>query len=174
MKKSGGFTLIELLMVVSLSVMLMLASSALFLTFLMGSAKVARLQQVKNEGEHAMAQMEFLFRNAVGLETNNEDLVCETGMSSVAFKSYDNKITTLFAEVDPTDNVIKIASNSGVYLTSSDIEITEGPVFDCSESADGLAQYVGIRFKLKKGLPDDEEKDVVEQEFISGVGMRTF
>lgn len=171
----AGFTLVELLVIVTLSVMLMLASSALFLTFLLGSTKVNRSQLVKNEGEHAMSQMEFLLRNAVQILNNGSGQICETGMEEITFESLDSGVTTLSKENDPSDSIDKIASNSGVYLTSGDVTIADGPFFDCSESSDKLAQYISIRFTLRKGTPTlDEAKDIVEQEFISGVGIRSF
>lgn len=170
-----GFTLVELLIIVSLSVMLMLSSSALFLTFLLGSTKVSRSQTVKNEGEYAMAQMEFLLRNAVQLFDNGYGEICEQDMEAITFASIDNGVTTLFSEEDTTDNKLKIASNSGIHLTSGDVDLVNGPIFDCSESEDKLAQYITIRFTLRKGTPSlDEAKDIVEQEFISGVGLRSF
>jgi type II secretory pathway pseudopilin PulG len=173
--RQAGFTLVELLVIVTLSVMLMLAASSLFLTFLLGSTKVSRAQIVKNEGEHAMSQMEFLLRNAVQLIDNGDGQICEIGMDAITFESLDSGVTTLSLEEDPVDNIEKIASNSGIYLTSGDIILSNGPIFDCSESDDKLAQYIGIRFTLRKGTPTlDEERDIVEQEFISGVGIRSF
>lgn len=171
----NGFTLIELLVVVSLSVMLMLSAAALFLTFLLGNTKVSRSQLVKSEGEYAMAQMEFLLRNATQILNNGYGQICEAGMPAITFESFDNGVTTLFSEEDPSDTYIKIASNSGVYLTSGDVQIVEGPTFDCSESDDKLAQYITIKFTLRKGTPSlDQERDIIEQEFISGVGIRSF
>lgn len=173
--KQAGFTLVELLVIVSLSVMLMLTSSALFLTFLLGSTKVSRMQLIKNEGEHAMAQMEFLLRNAVQILDNGYGQTCELGMNAITFESIDSGVTTLTKENDSSDSTDKIASNSGIYLTSGDVTITDGPTFNCSESEDKIAQYITIRFTLRKGTPSlDEAKDVVEQEFISGVGIRSF
>ncbi|NCN87590.1 MAG: type II secretion system protein [Candidatus Pacebacteria bacterium] len=173
--KQAGFTLVELLVIVTLSVMLMLASSALFLTFLLGSTKVSRMQLIKNEGEHAMAQMEFLLRNAVQILDNGSGQVCETGMEAITFESFDSGITTFSKETDISDSTDKIASNSGIYLTSGDVILDSGPIFDCSESDDRLAQYITIRFTLRKGTPSlDEAKDIVIQEFISGVGIRSF
>lgn len=171
-KKQAGFTLLELLIIVSLSVMLMLSSSALFITFLLGNTKVNRMQSIKNEGEYAMAQMEFLLRNSLSLEPNNETFVCQADMESIAVKSIDGGVTTFFAEQD-SDLQDKIASNSGIYLTSGDVTLLDGPTFDCSESADKSARYVTISFTLRKGTPTlDEAKDIIEQEFISGVALR--
>lgn len=174
-RKQAGFTLIELLIVVTLSVMLMLSASSLFMTFLLGNTKVARMQLIKHEGEYAMSQIEFLLRNAVQLVANDEGLICENNMASIAFVSLDSGETTLNKTVDPIDSMSKIASNSAKFLTSGDVEITNGPIFDCVESDDKLTQYIGIRFTLRKGTPTlDETRDILEQEFISGVGLRSF
>lgn len=171
----SGFTLIELLIVVSLSVMLMLSASSLFMTFLLGNTKVTRMQLIKHEGEYVMSQMEFLLRNAVQLVANDDDQVCERNMTSIAFVSIDSGETLLNKSVDPSDGKEKIASNSAKFLTSGDVDIVNGPYFDCTESEDKLTQYVSIRFTLRKGTPTlDVERDILEQEFISGVGLRSF
>lgn len=173
--KLSGFTLIELLIVVSLSVMLMLSASSLFMTFLLGNTKVARMQLIKHEGEYVMSQMEFLLRNAVQLVANDDGEICERDMTSIAFISIDSGETLLNKSVDPSDSKEKIASNSAKFLTSGDVDIINGPYFDCTESEDKLTQYVGIRFTLRKGTPTlDVERDILEQEFISGVGLRSF
>lgn len=173
--RQGGFTLIELLIVVTLSVMLMLSASSLFMTFLLGNTKVTRMQLIKHEGEYAMSQIEFLLRNAVQLIGNDEDQICENDMESIAFVSWDSGQTILNKTIDPSDDKPKIASNSSKFLTSGDVDIINGPYFDCTESEDKLTQYVGIRFTLRKGTPTlDVERDILEQEFISGVGLRSF
>jgi len=173
--KRAGFTLIELLIVVSLSVMLMLSASSLFMTFLLGNTKVSRMQTIKQEGEHALSQMEFLLRNAVQLVRNNDNKICVRNMSSVSFISLDNGQTTLAAAMDYNDSLIKLASNSTKFLTSAEVEIIDGPFFDCVESEDKLTQYVGIKFTLRKGTPSlDVARDIIEQEFISGVGLRSY
>lgn len=173
--KKSGFTLIELLIVVTLSVMLMLSASSLFMTFLLGNTKVARMQLIKHEGEYAMSQIEFLLRNAVQLVRNDDDQICENNMTSISFISLDSGETTLNSTVDPSDSKTKIASNSTKFLTSGDVDIINGPYFDCVESEDKLTQYVGIRFTLRKGTPTlDVERDILTQEFISGVGLRSF
>lgn len=173
--KVAGFTLIELLIVVSLSVMLMLSASSLFLTFLLGNTKVSRIQQVKQEGEFAMSQLEFLLRNAVQLVDNGSGQICVNDMTAITLVSLDSGRTTLSRVTDPADDKPKIASNSATFFTSGSVDLVSGPTFDCVESSDKLAQYIGIRFTLRRGTPAiDEDRDIVEQEFISGVGLRTF
>lgn len=172
----SGFTLIEVMIVVSLSVLLMLTASSLFMTFLIGNTKTTTTQLVKAEGEYALNQMEFLLRNAVELLPNTDDETCVTDMEDIRFKSYDNGITTLMRETDPTDsNKAKIASNSGVYLTSGAVELVSGPLFDCSQTPDGLSQYITIAFQLRKGTPGiDQPRDIVVQDFLTSVNLRSF
>jgi prepilin-type N-terminal cleavage/methylation domain-containing protein len=170
-----GFTLIELLVVVSLSVMLMLAASALFFMFLIGNTKAGSEQRVKAEGEYALSQMSFLLRNALELKANSLGQKCELDMSEIAFISLDGGQTNLFAEVDSADSNNKIASNSGKYLTSGAVELLSGPEFDCVESDDGVSQFITITFMLRKGTPGvDEPRDIIQEEFSTGVNVRTF
>ena len=172
---SKGFTLIEMMIVITLMVMLMLTASSLFFTTLIGSSKTNVTTQVKEEGDFALSQIEFLLRNAVALRTNLSGQTCQSGMDSIAFQSYDNGITELQKEADPSDdNHEKIASNSGIYLTSSRVELTSGPTFNCSQSNDGSAPFVEVNFTLRKGTPGiDQARDIVEQTFNTGVSLRS-
>jgi prepilin-type N-terminal cleavage/methylation domain-containing protein len=172
----AGFSLIELLIVVSISILLMLAASSLFMTFLIGSAKTNSAKLIKNEGEYALAQMEFLLRNAteiLSVDDNGVIKTCENNMGAIRFRSIDNGITTLTRSVDPTDSQFKIASNSG-FLTSSGLTLVSGPTFNCAQSDDSVSQYVTINFTLRKGSPGvDEARDIIQQDFTSGVQIRT-
>ncbi len=169
-----GFTIIELLVVVTLSVMLMLGATALFLTFLVGNTRTNAEQSVKAEGEYALAQMEFLLRNAVELISNSYGQECQASMQEIALLSYDGGVTYLFGEADAQGQT-KIASNSGVYLTSNDVEVTTGPIFNCEASDDGLIQYVDISFTLRKGTPGiNQPSEIVEQTFSTGVNVRSY
>lgn len=170
----NGFTLIEILMVTTLSIILMLGAASLFITFLLGNSKVQSSQLVRSEGEHALAQMEFLLRNSVEIVTNPSGAVCDMGMDAITFNSIDGGQTTLMMEPDSSDNnVVKIASNSGIYLTSDSVDISQDLTFNCSESQDHQRRYVEIVFSLRKGTPGvDLTRDIVEQEFRTGVAIR--
>lgn len=185
-KFSQGFTLIELLIVVSLSVIIMLAASSLFMTLLIGNTKTSTTKLIKDEGDYALSQMEFLIRNATNLESITDDLntsngctttvgapvvrTCDATMCALGLESYDGG-TTILGRVDD-NGVAKIASNSG-YLTSDAVTLISGPVFSCSESPDGVSRYIGITFTLRKGTPGvDQPRDIVQQVFSTGVQIR--
>ena len=171
-QKQNGFTLIELLIVISLTVVLMLAASALFLTFLVSNNKVNSAKIVKQEGQHALQQMEFLLRNALELQTNYYGQECALDMAEIKFLSIDGGTTTLGIEDDGGTN--KIASNSGIYLTSDAVEITDGPTFDCVQDSDQSHPHINITFTLRKGTPGlDQARDIVEETFTTSTTLRS-
>lgn len=160
-----GFTLIELLVVTTLSIMLMLGATAIFLTFLVSNTKTSGSQLIKNEGKYAQNQIEFLIRNAVTVIINDFNQVCDTNMSQIRLKAADNGLTLLFSENS------KIASNSGTYLTSSSVDLIEGPIFNCSKSDDGVSYHVGYTFTLRKGTPGLDEATEIQTETFSGAAQ---
>jgi len=170
-----AFTIVEMLVVISLTVLLMLTATSLFMAMLIGNTKGTVTQKVKSEGEYAASQIEFLLRNAVSLQPNLLNQTCVAGMDSLSLKSIDNGVTTLSKETDPSDGKDKIASNSGIYLTSGTTDITAGPTFDCRQSNDGTKTYVTVSFALRKGTPGvDKPRDIVEQVFTTSVSLRIY
>ena len=183
-----GFTLIELLVVVSLTTVLMLTAASVFMTFMIGNEKTTVTQGVQSEGQHALQAMEFLLRNSIRLVPNSESYTCERNMSRIAFRNVDSGTTELYVENDASDNnIVKIASNSGVYLTSGEADLvipgsteandpleTDGKlIFDCVTSPDGASSHVTISFSLRKGDLDlDEARDISQADFITGVTLR--
>jgi len=171
-RDDNGFTLIELLIVISITVILMLSASVLFMTFLISNSKVSGEQLVKQEGQHALNQMEFLLRNALEIIPNSSYQECESGMSEIRFLSIDGGITSLTKE--EVDGKNKIASNSGIYLTSNAVEITNGPTFNCVQDNDQSHPYVDITFTLRKGTPGlDKDRDIVEETFTGSTTIRS-
>jgi len=162
--KKNGFTLIELLITTSLAVMLLLAISSLFMTFLLGNAKTNTKKTVKEEGFYALSQMEFLLRNAKYIDESVN--TCTSGMSSITIVSFDGGTTTLATITDAADNNnVKIASNSS-YLTSGAVTISSNPTFDCIGEVGN--RHVGINFGLEKVTPDG----TVSEQFNTTVSLR--
>lgn len=172
---SRGYTLLELLVVMSILVLIMLSASALFLSSTLGNTRTVRTQIVKNEGKFALTQIEFILRNAVQIIPNSQGQTCQTGMSELYVLSYDNKLTRLLKETDTSDSKSKIASNSGVYLTSGSVNITSGPTFDCQESSDKTTQFVTVTFTLSKGnATTDQTKEIISETFKTSASIRSF
>ena len=169
---NNGFTLIELLIVIAMSVVLMLTASTLFLTFLVGNTKLNSEKLIKQEGRYAIQQMEFLLRNAIELIPNYSGQECEASMSSIRFNSIDGELTTFMVEED--GGVDKIASNSGVYLTSNAVTIVDGLHFECIQEDDQSHPHININFTLRRGTPGlDEERDIIEETFSTSTTLRS-
>lgn len=172
---AAGFTLIEMLVVISLVVMLVLVATGVFLTSLISNTKTVISQTIKEEGDYAISQIEFLLRNAIKLEENSLSVTCGPAMDEIVFRSVDNGLTTLFLEEDPSDNHQKIASNSGVYLTSSNVDIIAGPTFDCSQTPDLGRTHINISFTLRKGEEGvDDPRDIIQETFSTAINLRSY
>lgn len=174
-----GFTLIELLVVTALAIMLMLSASAVFMTFLIGSAKTNLSQKVKAEGNQAISQIKFLLRNARSLQPNLAAETCTTDMSSIAFESLDGLVTTLSVTTDPSDSQDKIASssaeNGNYFFTSGQTTFIDTPPiqFDCYLGANN-SHYVEVSFTLHQGQGNvtvSDRQNIVET-FSTGVTLR--
>ena len=162
--KNNGFTLIELLITTSLTVLLLLGISSLFMTFLLGSAKTNTRKTIKEEGVQALSQMEFLLKNAHYIDETVS--TCTNGMSSITIISLDGGSTTFSTLADASDeNHNKVASNSS-FLTSSSVTISNPLTFDCSGTVGN--RQIKINFGLEKITPDGTSSQL----FSSTVNMR--
>lgn len=142
-----GFTLIELLIVTSLTVLLLLTITSMFMTFLLSNSKTNTKKTVKEEGLHAMSQMEFLLKNAFYID---EELTpCISGMTSIAIVSLDGGTTLLQTQTQDDSGIETIASNSAA-LTSDSVTLSNLR-FDCSGTAGN--RQVRVSFDLEKNAP---------------------
>lgn len=162
-----GFTLIELLIVTSLTVLLLLTITSMFMTFLLSNSKTNTKKTVKEEGLHAMSQMEFLLKNAFYID---EELTpCTTGMTSIAVVSLDGGTTRLQTETQDESGIERIASNSS-SLTSDSVTLSNLR-FDCSGAAGN--RQVKVSFDLEKNSPTlGTEHAPVTESFTSTVLLR--
>ena len=163
-----GYTLIELLVVVTLSVIVMLSAAGLFFTTLVSNSRKDILTSVKDEGDYAISQMEFLLRNAITLVPPS-GAGCTTGMGTIVFRNADDGVTTL------TNINGQIASQSATgnttYLTSKAVTLT-GPTFDCSQSTGDHSTYIKISFQLSKQAADFNRPQPVQETFTTSVNLR--
>lgn len=174
---SAGFTLIELLIVASLTVIIMLTVTSMFLTFLITSQKANIEQRVKSEGESALSTIEFLLRNSRvlvpnldGATTCNNDV--NTPMTSLAMEGLDGFITTL--QTYPPEEP-KIASHSSAvddyYFLTSDETTLSNLKFTCLTGAED-SYYVGVSFDLQIGPGLSADRETALQNFQTGVTLR--
>ncbi len=170
----SGFTLIEVLVAITLSVMLIAAAAGLFFTTLRSDSKQTFVSVLRDNGDYALSQMEFLLRNAVALDRINPgDSTCTSGMSQIVFRSVDNGVTRLYL------------SNNAIASESVQVGVTRyltgGPTtasnlsFNCSQSAPNTGTYVRISFDLTYATTSGtffEESG--SQSFSTTVNIRSF
>ncbi len=168
--KNQGFTLIELMIVTSLMVILSLTVSAMFMTFLVTNARTNTKNTLKIEGSYALSQMEFLLRNSYQVVENSDTQICQASMDKIKLESLDGGQTEFFLELNGTST--KIASNSGMYITSDEVE-AENLQFSCTESVSG-GRSVKIDFDLNKVIPSVNNTSAEEstQHFSTIVSLR--
>lgn len=168
--RQSGFTLIELMIVTSLMVILSLTVSSMFMTFLITNARTNTKNTLKVEGSNALSQMEFMLRNSYQLTTNSSTQVCQSSMSSIALESLDGGVTEFMLEDD--NGVTKIASNSGVFLTS-DAVMAQNLVFNCDTYGSDV-RSVKIDFDLSKVVPSvsNTTNEESTQHFTTVVSLR--
>ncbi|MBW7944533.1 prepilin-type N-terminal cleavage/methylation domain-containing protein [Patescibacteria group bacterium] len=170
----NGFTLIELLVAIGLSVMLVAAASGLFFTTLRSDSKKTSVSELKDNGDYALSQMEFLLRNAVTLEPLNPgDVICGTGMNQIVFRSIDEGVTRLYLS---NGQIASESVQSGItrYLTGGPTTATN-LTFNCSQAAINSGSFVQINFTLTYATTSGNLfNDTGSENFTTTVNVRSF
>lgn len=162
--RQDGFTLIELLIVTSLTVMLLLTITTMFMTFLVSNSKTNIRKSVKEEGLHALSQIEFIIKNARYYDDTFQ--ACGTGLNTIRVVGLDGGVTTY-----STSNG-KIASNSATLNSNltSDAVTLSGLTFDCS--GDTGNRQIKVTFSLSKNAPTLSADSVISEPFETLINMR--
>lgn len=173
-----GYSLIELLVVIGITVILMVTAVALFFTTLQGGGRTAGAEYAKQIGQNTVNQLTYLIRNARRIVPNREGITCANGMVSLGVEGLDGGITYLYSD---QTNAGRIASNSGTFLTPSDIYVTSALAIDCTPANyaqagwDGSPPRITIRFTLQKGQTGvDKQRDIIAIPFESTVTLRNY
>jgi prepilin-type N-terminal cleavage/methylation domain-containing protein len=173
-----GFTLIEVLMVITLSVIISLAAAGLFYATLVGSSRKNVETSLKDEGDYATSQIEFLLRNAIAVVATpgapDPTIKCQPGMTALSLQSIDGGITT-FQTLD--SRIASVAAAPAIaatrYLTSSSVNLSNLR-FNCQKSSTGKGTFVEFSFELNKTAPDLNNATGVNEVFGSGVSLRNY
>lgn len=159
-----GFTLVELLITTSLTVLLMLTITTLFMTFLVGNSKTNIRKSVKEEGLHALSQMEFIIKNARYYDDTFQ--ACTSNLQTIRVIGLDSGVTTYSIVSDSGIN--KIASNSA-RLTSATVNLSTLR-FDCSGEAGN--RQIKISFTLDKDAPTLSTDSNISENFEATINLR--
>ena len=178
----AGFTLIETLMVVFLMGIVLVAGGNIFFGIMKGASKAEVQREIKQNGEYALAIMERMIRNSIGIED------CSTGVSltirSPGPSGGPTSNQTIFQLVADND-VDKIASSSGapvasnLFLTGDNVN-TASLTFTCYPedfASPEDIRRIGINFTLTpKGITAGEvpPEMYAEINFQTSISLRNF
>lgn len=162
-----GYTLMELLVSVALIALISITVSVLLFTSLKGSSKAAGLAIVKQNGDHASGVLQRLLRDA-------RSVVCADLAGNDELQITDiNGTTTFLVEKDAND-IDRLASSSGVYVTSEQLTVSD---FDCTQisGVEGVPDIILVEFRLTLGEPSiDRPEEIATERFETRVSLRTY
>jgi len=171
----AGFTLLEVLVATSITVVMMIAATGLFLATLRTSTKNSQVSAIKTDGDYALSQIEFLLRNAVTIVPDPQaplGAVCSAGMSSISFKLRDGGTTTLTSANSLIASKSATAANPS-YLTSPSTTLSN-LLFDCSQAGTNYGTYVTASFTLSKDETNSNTPNTITQDFRTSVSVRSY
>lgn len=169
MKRQKAFTLLELLVTSSITAILMLAISSLFITFLATAYKSRISQNLRESGGGAMRQMIDMIRSASEITSACNQ---NTPLTSIVLVGTDGLESTIREE---DDRIASVSANKKSYLTESNPDTTnyvQNLSFTCYPTNEGK-KYIEIGFTLKAG--DNVASNSARSttlDFSSGVSTR--
>jgi Tfp pilus assembly protein PilW len=141
---------VELIIVMGLLVVITVAATSMFFTMMRSATRSSNLSTLKDEGDYAMSQMEFLLRNA-------KKVTCSGATANtIAVTSPDNNTTTFQVLPSPASSPrYYIASSSAtrgnLFLTSGSVTASPSPLtFTCSQASTTSPTFVNIAFELSR------------------------
>ncbi len=158
MKRKNGFTLLELLVATSLTVVLLLAVSSVFMTFLLADARTNLRRQIQSEGAEMISRMEFLLRNSKTVTCN---LIPNPMIDFVTIEN-----NAIFITKNGTELTYTLGGGSPVILNSVDSQI-DSLRFTCTEDATTKKRVVVIELVVQH-----KDNIAIKETFKSYVQLR--
>lgn len=168
MKKQKAFTLLELLVTSSITALLMLAISSLFITFLATAYKSRISQNLRESGNNAITQMVEMIRSASEI---NSACDSEEPLDYISIINKDG-LETILKEED--NRIASISANSKFYLTESSTnpDYVSNLIFTCYPTPEGK-KYIEINFTLRVGEGEaSNSARSTSLDFSSGLATR--
>lgn len=168
MPRQKAFTLLELLVTSSITALLMLAISSLFVSFLATAYKSRISQNLRESGNNAMTQMIEMIRSASEISS-----VCDTEepLNYINLINQDG-LETIIREED--DRIASVSANNKLYLTESHASpnYISNLLFTCYPTPEGK-KYIEINFTLRVGTGEVENNArSTTLDFSSGMATR--
>jgi type II secretory pathway pseudopilin PulG len=166
-QKLSAFTLIELLLTASLTVLVMLGMTSLFISFIFSAGKARLSQSIRENGNAAMQKMIEELRNAKNITS-----LCDSNPNSMmSFINADEIESVLSAQ----DDKIALTTDGSTYFLSSNpgsgSDQLRDLTFTCYE-IDAGAKYIEISFTLASSDASDTSANHSQLDFSSGVSLR--
>ena len=151
-----GYSLIELTIVVGLVALLAVGISSIVLSSIIQASRIRNQIKSRQAGDYALGQIQTLIRNAREISS------CDSSNNTLSIINLDGRSTTFLLE--SVSGNTSIASNSGYYLTPTDVTVTN---FDVSCSPNDITpNVVKLSFDLKRNLlsPKSKENPLIHYE----------
>jgi prepilin-type N-terminal cleavage/methylation domain-containing protein len=168
MKNQKAFTLLELLITSSITALLMLAISSLFISFLATAYKSRISQNLRESGGNAITQIIDMIRSS-GEITSTCDSA--TPLDHIIVIGADGVESTIMEE---DDRIASVSATNKFYLTenSANPNYVSDLIFNCDLTPEGT-KYIEVSFTLHDG--DNEASRSARSttlDFSSGVATR--
>lgn len=168
MQKQRAFTLIELLVTSSVTALLMLAVSSLFITFLATAYKSRISQNLRESGNNAMKQMVEMVRSSSEITST---CASDAPLAYIDIIGQDGLSTKIIEE---EDRIASVSAEHTLYLTEEGDHpnFVSKLLFTCYPTPEGK-KYVEISFTLKAGsneISDSARSTTLD--FSSGLATR--
>ncbi len=162
--QAHGFTLIEVLVVTSLTVIILLSTVVLFMTFLMNQARLTQKQKIKVAGDNALKQIEQAVRGARRVDP------CSAPSNSLTF--YDFTGANGYIRLDSgaiASRATPVTGDQVNYTLTPEGLAASGVSFNCYDGQD--AQIIRVRFTLS-GSGEGLVSDSIDQDFSTSIHLR--
>ncbi len=165
-QSSAAFTLIEILVTVSLTSIIMLGITSLFISLITSAGKSRISQSVRENGTVAMQRMIEELRNAKAINLSAAQCNGSTVYSSLSFVNADDITSSLAA----SSNRIRLNTGGYNYYLTSDSNQLRDLSFICYDTE--AAKYIEISFTLASSTAIANNPTHSQLDFKSGVALR--
>lgn len=159
----------ELLITTSVTALLMLAISSLFITFLGTAYKSRMSQNLRESGNNAMRQIIDMIRSASEVVSLCDS---QTPLDYIILLGQDGLLSTISEE---DDRIASVSAESKFYLTQSapNSDYMQNLTFNCYPTATENKKYIEVRFTLRAGEGEaSNSARSTSLDFGSGVATR--
>ena len=154
-----GFTLVEVLVITSLTVILLLGSMTIFMTFMLNQSRLMSKQRIQKAGDDALAQMTRVLREARSIPG------CDIDMDPLPFVDLLEKSGSY--TIDDDDRISSEAAET-TYLLTPDNLTASAFTANCYSGVE--SDYLKISFTIS----DDNTLggQILTQDFSTGISLR--